>query len=224
MADDKTFVLYKDLGPKFSKLSREEKGAILEAIFAFENGEDIPEDMPIGAAIAWDFLLPMLISAQEKYDAKSEQSTNAVNARWKKEREKKAAESIRTDTNSYETDTELYGTDTNSYEGDTKEESIKNKDSKEKTFAYANAKKNPRPTLDEVKAYADEKGRPEEAEHFFDFYTANGWKVGKNPMKDWQAAFRNWLKNDFDRGKPKVSEADFYASIAEAERTGFGRI
>ena len=138
MADDKTFVLYKDLGPKFSKLSREEKGAILEAIFAFENGEDIPEDMPIGAAIAWDFLLPMLVSAQEKYDAKSEQSTNAVNARWKKERERKAAKSVQTDTDSCGTDTELYGTDTksygtntDSYEGDTKEERIKNKDIKE---------------------------------------------------------------------------------------------
>lgn len=95
---------------------------------------------------------------------------------------------------------------------------------KEKPNANALGKKKPRPTLEEVQAYADEKGRPEEAEHFYDFYTANGWKVGRNPMKDWRAAFRNWLKNDFDRGKPKLSEADFYASLAEAERTGFGKL
>lgn len=31
---------------------------------------------------------------------------------------------------------------------------------------------------------------------FFDYYTANGWKVGKSTMKDWQAALRNWLRNE----------------------------
>lgn len=33
-----------------------------------------------------------------------------------------------------------------------------------------------------------------EAERFIDYYTSNGWKVGKNPMKDWPAAVRNWLQ------------------------------
>lgn len=35
----------------------------------------------------------------------------------------------------------------------------------------------------------------EEAEKFWDFYESNGWKVGKNPMKDWKAAARNWASN-----------------------------
>ncbi len=30
---------------------------------------------------------------------------------------------------------------------------------------------------------------------FFDYYNANGWRVGKNPMKDWNAAARNWVRN-----------------------------
>jgi len=29
---------------------------------------------------------------------------------------------------------------------------------------------------------------------FFDYYESNGWKVGKNPMKDWKAAARGWSK------------------------------
>jgi len=29
---------------------------------------------------------------------------------------------------------------------------------------------------------------------YFDFYESNGWKVGKNPMKDWKAAARGWSK------------------------------
>jgi len=34
----------------------------------------------------------------------------------------------------------------------------------------------------------------EEAQKFIDYYTSNGWKVGKNPMQDWKATSRNWIK------------------------------
>lgn len=34
-----------------------------------------------------------------------------------------------------------------------------------------------------------------ESESFCDFYASKGWMVGKNKMKDWKAAVRNWLKN-----------------------------
>lgn len=52
------------------------------------------------------------------------------------------------------------------------------------------------PTLEEVKAYCAEHGINIDAQRFIDHYTANGWKVGKNSMKDWKAAVRNWEKND----------------------------
>lgn len=31
-------------------------------------------------------------------------------------------------------------------------------------------------------------------EGFFDYYESNGWKVGKNVMKDWKASARGWSK------------------------------
>jgi hypothetical protein len=36
---------------------------------------------------------------------------------------------------------------------------------------------------------------PVEARRFWDYYESNGWKVGRNPMKDWKAAVRNWQRN-----------------------------
>jgi len=33
-----------------------------------------------------------------------------------------------------------------------------------------------------------------QSEKMHDYYSANGWKVGRNPMKDWKAATRNWIK------------------------------
>ena len=57
------------------------------------------------------------------------------------------------------------------------------------------------PTLEEVKAYCAERGGKVDAENWYDWYSANGWKVGKNPMKDWKAAVRTWERGD--RGKPE---------------------
>jgi uncharacterized protein YdaU (DUF1376 family) len=34
-----------------------------------------------------------------------------------------------------------------------------------------------------------------EAKKFFNYYESNGWKVGKNPMKNWKAAANNWITN-----------------------------
>lgn len=34
-----------------------------------------------------------------------------------------------------------------------------------------------------------------DAERFVDFYASKGWKIGRSPMKDWQAAVRSWLRN-----------------------------
>ena len=55
------------------------------------------------------------------------------------------------------------------------------------------------PTLEEVKAYALEKGFTMDCERFIDFYESKGWMVGKNKMKDWKAAVRNWAKGESTR-------------------------
>ena len=64
---------------------------------------------------------------------------------------------------------------------------------------WCNVKK---PTLGEVKAYWTGVSRSEgpqlqgNPEEFYDHFEANGWMVGKVPMKDWQAAARNWSRNE----------------------------
>lgn len=65
------------------------------------------------------------------------------------------------------------------------------------------------PTVDEVRAYAQEKGWKSweiDPEYFVNFYASKGWKVGKNPMKDWRAAASGWVarerKNNPARQEP----------------------
>lgn len=66
------------------------------------------------------------------------------------------------------------------------------------------------PTLDDVTAYCTERGNGIDPQRFIDYYQSNGWKVGKNPMKDWKAAVRNWETRD---AAPK--KADNLAEIRE---------
>lgn len=48
------------------------------------------------------------------------------------------------------------------------------------------------PTVEEVEAYCRERNNGVDPQTFVDFYTAKGWKIGKDPMKDWKAAVRTW--------------------------------
>lgn len=52
------------------------------------------------------------------------------------------------------------------------------------------------PTIQAVQAYIAERSLGVDAERFVDYYTANGWMVGKNKMKDWKAALRHWARED----------------------------
>jgi hypothetical protein len=50
-----------------------------------------------------------------------------------------------------------------------------------------------KPALDMVKARCREMNYPGRiAARFYNYYESNGWRVGKNPMKSWQAALANW--------------------------------
>lgn len=56
------------------------------------------------------------------------------------------------------------------------------------------------PVQQTIEVYMRERGlnfnqAVDQAGKFFDFYASKGWMVGKNKMKDWKAAVRNWLKN-----------------------------
>ena len=62
---------------------------------------------------------------------------------------------------------------------------------KEKTKVFQ------KPTFEEVEAYCKERDNAVDVARWFDYYTANGWKVGKNPMKDWRAAVRTWERSEF---------------------------
>lgn len=66
-----------------------------------------------------------------------------------------------------------------------------------------------RPSLDDIKSEGIKTGLPAlDCESFYNYYEANGWKVGRNPMKNWKAALSNWKRNasQYHRQTAQVKE------------------
>lgn len=65
-----------------------------------------------------------------------------------------------------------------------------------------------RPTVWEVENFCRTQGLTlVDAQRFVDYYEANGWKVGRNPMCSWQAAARNWQRRELQYQQPAAMAA-----------------
>ena len=70
-----------------------------------------------------------------------------------------------------------------------------------------------KPTLSEIKAYCIERGNKVDAQHFFDYYESNGWRVGKNSMKNWQAAVRTWERREYRKSNSKKNSKEYAINV-----------
>lgn len=95
---------------------------------------------------------------------------------------------------------------TSSFEGAKDKEQDKDKDKdKDKDIGAQKVKKFTPPSIAEVSEYCRERGNTVSPNKFLNHYESNGWKVGKNPMKDWRAAVRTWEQSDSGGGNGQVA-------------------
>ena len=155
--------------------------ALKAALQYFENGE-IPEIDPLSFAVFSTFK-QYIDESNEDFKKFSEAGQRGNKKRW---------------------DSHVSPPDTGYHEAEA--EALSTMHYAEANTKSIGADKPPRsrfipPTLDEVKAYCAEKGYTLDADRFVDYYTSNGWRVGKNPMKDWKAAVRTWKGKEQTNGK-----------------------
>ena len=85
-----------------------------------------------------------------------------------------------------------------------------------------------KPTLAEVQAYCRERNNNVDPESFIAYYESNGWRVGKNPMKNWKSAIITWERNGFSNktssSNPQTSmdDPDAYVFDWEQIRRDYG--
>ena len=76
---------------------------------------------------------------------------------------------------------------------------------REVTSNISNKKFTP-PSLEELNAYCREKNYTFDTETFMAHYSANGWKVGRNPMKCWKSACTTWQKREKSNGSRAANQ------------------
>ncbi len=74
------------------------------------------------------------------------------------------------------------------------------------------------PTITDIVTYANQNGLKVDADRFWNYYESNGWMVGKNKMRSWQATLRNWsAKESGTAAKPKAKKFDNFEPRPEGD-------
>ena len=81
------------------------------------------------------------------------------------------------------------------------------------------AKKFIKPTVEEIAAFCKEKKYNVNAQQFFNYYESNGWKIGRNAMKSWQAAVQNW--NTREKANNKAAGTMWENNSTDADTAGY---
>lgn len=102
----------------------------------------------------------------------------------------------------------VYQLDTNGIHSIDKNRIVKNSIEEKEIYKEKDSKKNKKPTLEEVKEYCLERKNNVDAELFINYYESNGWKVGRNSMKDWKACIRTWERNKVNQHKESRYERE----------------
>lgn len=143
-----------------------------------------------------------LRSELEAIMSKTEKARESVMHRYNKKDDKsndhRDLDNANDEESNYERSTDVVRT--NNERSTIREDNIK--EYKENKISFQSKFK--KPTVDEVKDYCTERDNIVDPQHFIDYYESIGWKVGKNPMKDWKATVRRWEKNS-DSNKQNCS-------------------
>ena len=207
MSDKKSFVMYESWGAAIEKMNNEQAGELIKAIYAYQKDPDaVPEDPAL--AFVFELIKQQLDADSQRYKescaARSEAGKKGGRPKANASDKKQMVSTESKKSKCFSEKAKKADND-NEYDNDLKKENTID-GVKEKRFAP--------PTLENVSEYCREMGYTNvDAERFIDFYTSNGWMVGKNRMKDWKAAVRNW-----DRREKNPQRQDGAAEVTKKNR------
>ena len=160
-----------------AELTAQEKGRLIDAIVLYASGGNWQEQIKGNERYLFPAFRKQIDRANEISSVRAMAGANGV-----KQREANKSKQKQTEAN------ESKPPNNNNNE---------NKEEKEndKVGITARARFTP-PTAEEVAAYCRERGNRVNPRKFVDFYTSKGWRVGKEPMKDWRACVRTWEQED----------------------------
>ena len=185
MTEKKSMMLYFDTAEQWNMLTNEQAGELIKALLQYgKTGERINTDDGM-ISMAFSFMAAQIDRDGDKWEKRCER--NAANGS-KGGRPKKQTV--------FEETQKTQWVFEKPKKADTDKDTDKEKDT-DTDIKINKAAKQPAarfqpPSVDEVAAYCRERKNGIDPQTFIDFYESKGWIVGKQKMKDWKAAVRNW--------------------------------
>lgn len=225
----KSVILFSEWKKPLQALSLEQKGRILDALLDFPDGIRPEFDDPL-LLMAWAFMEgPLNTNAKkwedirEKRAAAGRKGAEATNAKHQQSAANPANDDF-ANQNRQSTANPAVTVTGNVTVTDHVTVTDREKDASASTAPAKSSRFHP-PDIAEVRAYFAEKGGTDaQAQRFMDFYTSNGWKVGKNPMKSWKAAASGWMSRDKERQQAPAFQRNPVRYVSrppeEAEKAG----
>lgn len=191
-------IIYRELYDQMQLLSIAERGEAITIILSTLFGEPNTIDVETFSSIARVTALSAINSAnasRKRYENAAEKQ-RAYRMRKKVSSVTECYDSV-TALHNDVTDVTLLNTETNT-ETETK---TKTEIDKEKS-ANAPKRNTPnKPTREQIKEYCKKRNNAIDADYFYDYYEARGWKYSNGqPMKDFQAAIRTWESKEKNKG------------------------
>jgi hypothetical protein len=184
----KSYITHLDSLDILDKLSDEQAGKLFKAIKFYQKTKKTP-DLDLMLDLVFTPFLNQFIRDDENYE-KTCEARRVAGGKGGKQKVANASKSKQNVANLADSDSK----------SDSDSDSKNKKDSKNKNFTP--------PTLQEVKNYCQERNNTVNPEKWISHYQSNGWKVGKNSMKDWKAAVRTWEGNSFESKPTQFANKD----------------
>lgn len=225
------FMLYHDKFAMIDKLPDDQFHAIMHAVYAYSMTHQEPDFDNPALAVIFDMWRDLIDKDTDRYNARAEAGRYAAKVRWNNAKPNaNACERIESHENASKNDANACEPmRTDAIYANNQQSSVNNQQSTindgERVGRSRASRRFTPPTVDDVRAYCNEHGYGIDPEHFVDYYESNGWRVGKNPMRDWKACVRTWVKNEYSRkggntnavdSRP-VTEEDLFAGLTQEQ-------
>lgn len=189
-----SFILFTEYSEYIEDLSAEQCGYLLKAIFEYEINGEIKTELDISTNIVFKIIKNNLNRANEKYNKSVENGKKGAIYGIKGGRPKPPA-------NPHETPSEPPNNNANI--------NINNNVNNNKNKFIP-------PTIEEVNEFCLERNNAINPETFVSFYGSKGWKIGKEPMRDWKKAIISWELRGKEKEKEIIKEKSDYIRAGPA--------
>ena len=185
---NKTTNIYTEWKPLVEALSDDEAGKVFKCIFKYQSNEPVECTNPV-----WVFIKSKI----DEYNHKGAQISEIRREIGRSGGLAKASKCQQVLANDGKPSNKIK-------ENKTKQNKIK--------------ENNIKPSLQDVIDYCNERNNGIDANKWYDYYTANGWKVGRVPMKDWRATVRTWERK---QEKPAQQTNEWNEKMVLIDTTSF---